>query len=517
MTKSMQEEIKITRGLLARNSTWNFIGQVFPLFIMLFTLPYIVRGLGTEQFGILLIIYALINYFNIFGFSFKGISSKYIAESLGERNNERISSIFWTTFIYFLIIGCIGVIIFFLLVPLFAEHFFKVDQNLLIEMKSVFRMSAILIVVIIIRLFLNGVLEAYQKFKLINLINIPTNTLTFLIPAFVVFIGKGLTLLIFLIVIKELFCLISFFLVSYRIIPKIKYRLLDLKSSKQLFSFGGWLIITNIIAGITQNADKFLIGAILSMSAVTYYTIPYQIAHKIPIITASIISVLFPAVSLLNSLDRAKLERLFNQSLKFILMLIGLPVLILFVFSKEILILWLGNEFQQSIIVLQIIALNVILGSISWLLSIFLQGTGNPKPVAIIVLLLAPINIIVIWLMTTYLGIKGTALAMIMMTGLSTTLFYITCWRLRIFRISAEFGKTFLKTFVFIMPVVGFNIILKYFINLSVLSACINILILIILYTMIVWKYIVDVDQKHIITNRIDFFFSLIKLRFAKK
>ena len=501
----MSKGMKLTGGLLAKNSFLNFIGRVPPLFITVITLPYVIRGLGIERYGIFALIWVIVNYFNVFQFGLGGATTKFIAEAVGKGDTNRISAIYWTSLFFVFFLGLIGGSICFLIAPILAEYVFKVHSNLVAEMKFVFRISSVLILIILIRMVLNGVLEAYQRFDIINLIKIPSSILASIIPVIVVFIGKGLTLIVILIIIKEFMMLCGYYLFSLRVIPGGNWRLLDFKSSKPLLSFGGWLSATRILAMIMLNADKFLIGTLLSVTAVTYYSVPYNLASKMVIIGASIMPVIFPAISMVHATDNKRLDNLFINSLKSIIVLPGLPVLILTVFSREILTLWLGDDFQQSIIVLQILAIGNLMAGISWLFGTFIQGTGYPKVAAIIGLFQAPIDILLIWFLTKTFGIKGTALAWALLRGLGAFLLYMSCWKLNIFSLSWKIDSRLLKAGVSISLILGVNFILKSFLDLSILTAGGNALLLIIGYSVITWHYIVDNKQKEVILRKMKF------------
>jgi len=43
----------VSGRLLARNTLLNLIGQAVPLLVGVVTVPFIIRGLGTERFGLL--------------------------------------------------------------------------------------------------------------------------------------------------------------------------------------------------------------------------------------------------------------------------------------------------------------------------------------------------------------------------------------------------------------------------------------------------------------------------------
>ena len=48
-----QLQLKLSGGLLARNTLLNLIGQAMSLAVGVVTIPFIVRGLGTERFRLL--------------------------------------------------------------------------------------------------------------------------------------------------------------------------------------------------------------------------------------------------------------------------------------------------------------------------------------------------------------------------------------------------------------------------------------------------------------------------------
>jgi len=121
-----------------------------------------------------------------------------------------------------------------LVAPTLAEHVFNVRADLVTEMKTVLRISSVLVSIILIRSVLDGVLRAYQRFDFVNLLRVPSNILFQIIPVIVVFMGKGLVMITFLLTIKELMILFGYYLLSKRVIPRGRWRLLEFNSTKPL-------------------------------------------------------------------------------------------------------------------------------------------------------------------------------------------------------------------------------------------------------------------------------------------
>jgi len=61
----MESPLEIHGVLLARNTLLNLVGHLVPLLAGLATIPYVVRGLGNDGFGILSIAWVLLGYFSL--------------------------------------------------------------------------------------------------------------------------------------------------------------------------------------------------------------------------------------------------------------------------------------------------------------------------------------------------------------------------------------------------------------------------------------------------------------------
>ena len=109
--------------------------------------------------------------------------------------------------------------------------------------------------------------------------------------------------------------------------------------------------------------------------------------------------VLFPAFSTLNgSGDKKKLGELFMRSIKYILLISGIISLIVILFAKNILLLWLGNSFaEHSVLVLQILSAGVLINSIAHVPYNLIQGIGRPDLTAKFHLIELPFYIFIAW------------------------------------------------------------------------------------------------------------------------
>ena len=70
--------------------------------------------------------------------------------------------------------------------------------------------------------------------------------------------------------------------------------------------------MTNLIAPLLVQFDRFGIGLALSASAGAYYAVPSDVLTRVAVIPLSIIGVLFPAMATGYALQRVRAGRLFD-------------------------------------------------------------------------------------------------------------------------------------------------------------------------------------------------------------
>jgi O-antigen/teichoic acid export membrane protein len=405
--------LEISGMILARNTLLNFVGQVIPLAIGVIAIPFIVRGLGTDRFGLLSLAWVILGYFAIFDLGLGRATTKYVAEALGKGEEDQVPNLVWTTVIIQLILGLLGAVILVIITPLLVERVLNIAPGLIKEARITFYLLAISIPIILISSSFSGVLEAKQRFDLVNSIKIPSHACTFLMPLVGLMLGLKLPGIVVLILGIRFATLIAFLAINIRIFPNIKTFTIQPVLFLRLFKFGGWVTVSIIVSPILVYLDRFLIGSILSMTAVTFYTAPFEAITRLSIIAGSLTISLFPAFSALEGVgDRQKLGFYFASSVKYVLLALSPIVLVVIIFAKEILNLWLGIEFAtESAMGLRVLSVGVLFNSIAFIPYSLLQGTGRPDIPAKFHLLELPLHLVIAWILINHWGITGAAIA----------------------------------------------------------------------------------------------------------
>lgn len=401
------------KGLLARNTSLNMIGRGAPLIVAVICLPLLVKDMGIERFGVLSLAWMVIGYFGLFDFGLGSAVTKFVAERIEVQDEHEIAAIFWTSFFIMSFLGLIGGITIVVLSPWLVYELLKVPETLQPESCAAFRVLGASVPFIVSASALRGFLEGHQRFGFINTIRVGLGVATYLAPVLVFSFSKSLVAVVIALLLFRILAWIVNLFFCFFVIPVtrggIKIHRLWLKP---LLTFGGWITINNVIDPFLVYLDRFLIGAMVSMSAVTYYVTPFEVITKILIIPSSIASVLFPSFAAVYRNNSERMSSLYFSGIEAIFF-IQFPIsLILIVLAKIILAAWLGKAISDnSFQVMQWLTLGVFFNGLSHVPSTLLLSTGRPDLTVKLHLIELPIYIGGLLWLANIAGIQGVAIA----------------------------------------------------------------------------------------------------------
>lgn len=398
---------------LAGNTLWNLVGFTAPMLIGLFAIPYLIDGMGKERFGLLSIIWMGVGYFSLFDMGFGRALTKLVAEHLGSGRDTSMGSTIWTALWVMLVLGCFGTALVMLLSRPLMTTLLNVPALLQQEGLDSFRILAVSLPVIVATSALIGILEAHQRFAMITAVRVPLGVATFLGPVLSLQFSDSLVGATMMLVMARVIAFVFYFLAAARVCTELKRpEKLSWLHVGPLVRFGGWLTVSTVVGPIMLYSDRFLVGSLLTMTAVAYYTTPYEVLSRAQVLPQSLFGVLFPAFAAAFAGNTQRLQMLYDRSSQ-VLMLVMMPLMALtFLFTPELLQLWLGADFSTAATsATRWLALGWLHVMIARTNSTVLQATGRPDLLAKAHLCQVLPFLGVLWWTTTNYGIAGAAFA----------------------------------------------------------------------------------------------------------
>jgi len=404
----------VPNKLIVRNTALNFFGLVCPLAVGFATIPMVVRALGNERFGILALVWVVFGYFGLFDLGLGRTTTRYIADCLGRSDTAKLPEYLWTTVGLQTAIGLVAASLSHLTAPLIVRHVLNIPAGFEAETILTLRLVGWSLPVMFVGSSFRGVLEAAQRFDLVNAVKVPVNVLFYLLPLLGVAMGFALPGIVILLVLSRAAALMAWGAMALHALPALRTRpVLRRDLIRPLFSFSGWLGLSSVLYAITTSLDRLIIGSLITVEAVAFYGAPYEAINRIGVVPGSLSMVLFPAFSLLDAGGRTeKAETLFARSVKFLLLSTGPVFILLMFFSGDFLRLWLGPDFAvRSAFVVQVLAAGFLVNTVIAVPNNYLIGIGRvdvaPKYQVFELAVFAAMT----WLGAKLWGIKGVAVA----------------------------------------------------------------------------------------------------------
>lgn len=402
----------ISTRRLATNTVWNVSGQILPLLVGIAVIPLLIHKLGMDRYGFITLVWVLIGYAGLFDFGISRAMTRIVAHRLARNDDAGALHIANVSTNYLLMFGLVlggGMAGF---SELLVERYLNIPQALHTEALHAMWLLSASIPVVMLSTGYRGCLEAYQKFGLINLIRVVLGVATYLGPLGVLIFSDRLEYVVAFVVFMRLVSNYAHAEVCRRHCGFVfRPAWPDALASKELFSLGGWISVSNMVGPLLTYLDRLILGGLVVMQMVAYYATPYDLVSKMLIIPFALTATLFPVASGLKPGSEA--VRALYLGMVRVLFVIMFPVVFTVIALAEPgLHLWLGADFaRHGAQVMQVLALGILFNTLAQAPATMIQATGHPKWMAILHVIELPLFVLALWLLTREYGILGTAIA----------------------------------------------------------------------------------------------------------
>ncbi len=395
---------------IARNAILNLAGHVAPLLAALFLVPSLVARLDAARFGFLSLAWILVGYFSLFDLGLGRALARLVAERSAGAHTADLPALSRSALALTFALGAAAGALLFAAADLICARLLTLPDALQGESVTALRILSLCLPFVTLTAALRGLLEGGQRFGWVNILRAPLGVLTFAAPLAATIATSSLAGLSVSLALVRLIALIAHWSVCARLYPGFTTVGFPTRGAlRGILSFGAWLSVSNIVGPVLVYLDRVMIGALLTISAVAYYTAPYEVVTRMWLIPAALTGVLFPAFA---ASDNVLLLARYRTAIKFVLAMIFPLTLAGALFAAHWLDVWLGEEYAtQSARVAQLLCVGVLLNCLAYLPFTLLQARGRVDLVAKMHLAELPLYLVLLAGMISVYGIAGAALA----------------------------------------------------------------------------------------------------------
>ena len=322
----------------------------------------------------------LLGYFGLFDLGLGRATAQRIA-AIGDSSAKLSASTFWTALTMNVSLGIIGGLIIWPAANYFFANFFSVEAALRPELAAAIPWLVLAVPLATLSGVLSGTLEGRQKFLELNIISVASSMLIQLLPLAVVWLyGPDLALILPAVILSRLIVLAWLFLRCRVHIFRGQALILSRSQAKGLLQFGSWVTVTSLVGPMMVILDRFVIGTTLGAKAVTYYTVPFQLAERSIMLPSALASALFPRLAAAGT---AEAQALAATAIRSLAVVMTPPILIGVLLVEPFLRWWLNPEFAlRAGLTAQILLLGFWINAFARVPYSQLQASGQPDVVA---------------------------------------------------------------------------------------------------------------------------------------
>ncbi|MDZ7378776.1 MAG: oligosaccharide flippase family protein, partial [candidate division KSB1 bacterium] len=327
-------------------------------------------------------------------------------------NDYVLPELLWPAVLGQVVLGIGGGLVLVLVAPLLAEQILHVHPSIRAEAIAAFRIVGLSLPVVLMSISFRGMLEAAQRFDLAVGIKTTSSMATFLVPLGGVLVGWDLAVMLTVLLVVRVILFGLLVLATLRTLPVVgsHFRMSD-SALRRLFTFGGWVATAGLASLALSHADRLIIGNMLGVAAVGYYSIPQEIIGRLGAISGGLAGVLYPAFSAFQGRqDAARLRELFGRAMKYMLLFSVLIFGLAAALASDVLRLWVGQSVaQQSAPILRLLAIGAAAQFVGVVPYALVQGGGRPDVAAKMHLIGVPLYPLLLWWTVGTKGTEGAA------------------------------------------------------------------------------------------------------------
>ncbi len=327
----------------ASYSVAEYIAQ--PLF-MLAAAPFLVHKLGLPQYGIWMLVSAILGSMGILSTGFGDATVKYVSAYRGQNNRAGVERTIRATLTINTLLGGLFGLLVWAAAPYAVDHIFKIELGLHAASIQAIRISAVILLVRSIESVFVSTLRAFERYGPPVKLNVFLRSIVVVSAVVLAAIGRGVVAIMIATLFWSALIVVLQVIAARRVVGQLNpFPTFARSALAEVFSFGCFSWLQALAAVVFGYADRFLVAAMLGTAPVAIYVLCVQATQPIHGLAAAAFNFIFPHISSRHEAGEIHgPRRVFRLALMTSVGLSLALALPLIVFSKPLLTFWMGKQ-----------------------------------------------------------------------------------------------------------------------------------------------------------------------------
>jgi len=383
---------------IAHNTALMTISSIGQKIISFVYFTIIARQIGVESTGKYFFALSFTTIFVVF--VDLGLTNVLVRE--GAKAKEKIQNYFSTVLSVKILLGILTYLSAIIAINLMGYE---------VETKHLVYLSAVTMLFDSLHLSVYGVLRVYGNLRYEALGAISSQLLTMILGT--IFLYSGLPI-IFLILAYTLPSFLNFCYASTILYWQYKIKLIprhDKEAFKLMAKIAVPFALSAIFTRLYAYADSVILSKLAGDEAVGWYSIPYKVTFAFQFLPFALLASLFPRFSEYFVSNKERLARIFEQSVKY-LMVVVFPIAVgISVLARDIIVTLYKEQYLNSVFPLQILMVSLIFIFLSGPVTTLLNACDKQITQTVIIAFVAVVNITLNFILIPHFGVNAVAFA----------------------------------------------------------------------------------------------------------
>jgi len=400
------------KSQIIKNVTSSWFSLGVSILVGIFLSPFILHRLGNTAYGAWILVFSVTGYYGLFDLGIRSSVIRYVSTYTATNDTESVSRLINTALLVYAAIG-VAAIVTTLVVSGFLGSLFRMPSDFLPTARVLFLMVGTAVGLGFPAGVFSGILEGLNHFYFVNVTNLAATLLRALLIVIALKLGYGLLVVAFVTVTLPLLGSVVRAVIVLRILPlRFGWQYVDRTALGEIARYSGISFILMIAYKLRFKTDEVLISTLVSVAAVTYFSIGDRLVDYAGEVVSSLAQIFVPMSGQSEAKgDREELRRILvvgNRACSLIVFPITATLIIL---GKSVIAAWVGEAYVATcypVLLTLLIPMTFILAQAAS--SRILYGMARHRSLAWVTGMEAIANVILSVVLIRPFGIVGDAL-----------------------------------------------------------------------------------------------------------
>jgi O-antigen/teichoic acid export membrane protein len=425
------------------NTSVKAISIMGRLLIGLALTPFLVHMLGVENFGLWAVLSSVVGYFSVLDFGLGGGLVRFFTGFCERGERVAARQVFSFAILFYACFALVLAPVVYFLAPLVVGVLRLSPANVPIAI-LLFRLIFVQLVLLLVAGVFGALIVALHRMDLTSGVDFVATVVYAALTVTLVKLHFGLLGLVYAGFAQFALTIALQSVVVHRLFGSLWCNPLRLPPSlvRKLLSFGSWMQINSIATILTVEANRFILGAFVSVASVAYYEVGYKLAMLVRTLPLTFVGALMPAASALDARDeRERLDELYVRGTRYLAIATFLIAGFIVGASDRLVQVWMGRSFPYAGLVAVVLVTAYAVNNLAGVGTTIVRAIGEPRYETYYAVIGAVLTSVLCLILTPHYGLVGLISATALGTLVSSLYFMWLFHRIRRLSWRATLGR----------------------------------------------------------------------------